>query len=254
MNQDASSTQTSSLRPEGAFLTTRWTRVLAARGGTPEASKALGELCEAYWTPVFRFLRREGRAEDEARELTQEFFGRVLARDGFSHADPRRGRFRSFLLGAVCHFLGDLRDRERAIKRGGGVTAESIDAANSSDTAAGLQIADARAEVPDTFFDRQWAFAILDRAFSQLAVEQEAAGKAAHYAVLKPWLVGETAALPQANAARALGLSEGAIKVSIHRLRKRFRELVRAEVIHTLPDPAEADAELSYLVEVLAAG
>ncbi len=254
MSPDLSQPRTEVSRPEGAFVTTRWTRVLAAQGGTPEASMALGELCEAYWMPVFRFLRREGRAEDEARELTQEFFGRVLARDGFAHADPRRGRFRSFLLGAVRHFLGDLRDRERALKRGGGVAAESLDDAPSNETSVGLQIADARAEVPDTFFDRQWAFAILDRAFTQLAAEQEAAGKAAHYAVLKPWLVGETAALPQANAARALGLSEGAIKVSIHRLRKRFRELVRAEVIHTLPDPAEADAELSYLIEVLSAG
>lgn len=254
MNPDASSTQSSSLRPERAFLTTRWTCVLAAQGTTPEARKALGDLCEAYWTPVFRFLRREGRTEDESRDLTQEFFGRILARDGFANATPHRGRFRSFLLGAVGHFLCDLRDRERALKRGGGSTPESIDLDESHGTSPGLQIADARAEIPDTFFDRQWAFAILDRAFNQLAAEQEAAGKSAQYAVLKPWLVGETAALPQSAAARALGLSEGAIKVSIHRLRKRFRELVRAEVIHTVPDPAEADEELSYLIEVLAAG
>lgn len=254
MNPDASNTNSSGLRPEGAFLTTRWTYVLAAQGSTPEARKALGDLCEAYWMPVFRFLRREGRTEDESRDLTQEFFGRILARDGFANATPHRGRFRSFLLGAVRHFLCDLRDRERALKRGGGATPESIDIDESHDTSPGLQIADARAYVPDTFFDRQWAFAILDRAFNQLAAEQEAAGKSAHYTVLKPWLVGETAALPQSVAARALGLSEGAIKVSIHRLRKRFRGLVRAEVIHTVPDPTEADAELSYLVEVLAAG
>jgi RNA polymerase sigma-70 factor (ECF subfamily) len=254
MSSDSTIPRTDAPRPDAAFVTTRWTSVLAAQGGTPEASKALGELCEAYWMPVFRFLRREGRSDDEARELTQEFFGRVLARDGFAHADPRRGRFRSFLLGAVRHFLGDLRDRERALKRGGGTPLESLDLPASNDSSPGFQIADARAEIPDTFFDRQWAFAILERAFTQLAAEQEAAGKSTHYAVLKPWLVGETAALPQSNAARALGLSEGAIKVSIHRLRKRFRELVRAEVIHTLPDPAEADAELSYLIDVLAAG
>ena len=103
-----------------AFVTTRWTCVLAARGTTPAAKQALSDLCAMYWQPVFTFLRREGRTDDAARELTQEFFRRILARDGFAHADPERGRFRSFLLGAVKHFLADMRDRERAARRGGG--------------------------------------------------------------------------------------------------------------------------------------
>jgi RNA polymerase sigma-70 factor (ECF subfamily) len=215
---------------------------------------ALGELCTAYWTPVFRFLRREGRTEDAARELTQEFFARILARDGFSSADRERGRFRSFLLGAVKHFLGDVRDRDRAAKRGGGVPPESLSADGNTDTGAGFQIPDARADVPDTFFDRQWAFALMEHAFARLANEQATAGKAEQYRVLKPWLVGETAALSQADAAKALGMSEGAVKVAVHRLRKRFRELIRTEVAQTVPDSADADAELRYLVEVLAAG
>jgi RNA polymerase sigma-70 factor (ECF subfamily) len=237
----------------GVFVTTRWTRVLAARGESPEAKAALGELCEAYWTPVFRFLRREGRDDETARELTQEFFARVLARDSFAHADPGRGRFRSFLLGAVRHFLSDLRDRDGAAKRGGGQIAETLSTGDASDTAAGIQIVDTAADVPDTYFDRQWAFALMDHAFAKLGEEMAAAGKAAHFAALKPWLVGETPALSQADAARSLGISEGAIKVGVHRLRKRFRELVRADVAQTVPDTAEVDAELRYLIEVLAA-
>jgi RNA polymerase sigma-70 factor (ECF subfamily) len=241
------------------FVTTRWTCVLAARGESPEAQKALSELCEAYWTPVFRFLRREGKTEDLARELTQEFFGRILSRDGFAHADPERGRFRSFLLGAVRHFLADVRDRECASKRGGGVAAEVLSVQESHETesesgaGAGIQVADLRADVPDTFFDRQWAFALMARAFARLSEEQQTAGKSDQYAILKPWLVGETASLPQAEAARKLGLTEGAVKVAIHRLRKRFRELIRAEIAQTVPDPADTDAELRYLIEVLAA-
>jgi RNA polymerase sigma factor (sigma-70 family) len=237
----------------GVFAPTRWTLVLAARGESPAARAALGELCAAYWTPVFRFLRREGRDEDAARELAQEFFARILARDGFARADPERGRFRSFLLGAVKHFLGDVRDRANAAKRGGGISAEPLPGEGGADTAAGFQIADARAEVPDTFFDRQWAFALMERAFAALAAELATAGKAEQFAVLKPWLVGDAAALSQSEAAQALAMSEGAVKVAIHRLRKRYRELVRAEVAQTVPGPAQVDAELRYLVEVLAA-
>jgi RNA polymerase sigma-70 factor (ECF subfamily) len=237
-----------------AFAPTRWTLVLAARGETPAAQAALGELCEAYWTPVFRFLRREGRDEDTARELTQDFFARILARDGFARADPERGRFRSFLLGAVKHFLGDVRDRGQAAKRGGGTATEPLPGEGGTDTAAGFQIADPTADVPDTFFDRQWAFALMENSFATLAAELATGGKAEQFAVLKPWLVGDTAELSQAGAAQMLGVSEGAVKVAIHRLRKRFRELVRAEVAQTVPEPAQVDIELRYLVEVLAAG
>ena len=253
MNQSVSSTAASPPAKGGVFVTTRWTCVLAARGETPEAKAALGELCEAYWTPVFRFLRGEGRDEDIARELTQEFFARVLTRDGFTHADPVRGRFRSFLLGAVKHFLSDRRDRERTAKRGGGVGAEPLSSEGGADTQAGFQIADAKAGVPDTYFDRQCAFALMDRAFATLTDELATAGKAEQFTVLKPWLIGETPAMSQAGAARALGLSEGAVKVAVHRLRKRFRELIRAEIAQTVPDSADIDAELRYLVEVLAA-
>lgn len=236
----------------GVFVTTRWTYVLEARGKTPEAKLALSELCETYWTPVFRFLRREGRNEDAARELTQEFFARILARDGFAHADPVRGRFRSFLLGAVKHFLSDIRARESAEKRGGGTPAVCLPDGNATD--GGLQLSDHAATTPDTYFDRQWAFSIMDHAFSKLSEEMAAAGKTDQFTILKPWLAGDSTQLSQATAANSLGLREGAVKVAIHRLRKRFRELVRSEITQTVPDPADEDAELRYLIEVLAAG
>ncbi|HTH48535.1 MAG TPA: sigma-70 family RNA polymerase sigma factor [Candidatus Limnocylindria bacterium] len=242
-----------------AFAPTRWTLVLAARGETPAAKAALGELCEAYYQPVFRFFRREGHDEDAARELTQEFFARLLAGAGVANVAPERGRFRSFLLGAVKHFLGDHRNRERALKRGGGMIPEPLDPVGhghgtAPGTAPGLQVADAAADRPDSFFDRQWAFALMDRALTGLAAELAAEGRATHFAALKPWLVGDTTALSQAEAARTLGLGEGAVKVAIHRLRKRFRELVRHEVAQTIPATEDVDTELRYLVEVLAAG
>lgn len=235
-----------------AFAPTRWTLVLQARGGSPSAKAAMDELCESYYQPVFRFLQREGRGEDAARELTQEFFARLLARGGIARVDPERGRFRSFLLGAVKHFLADMRDHDRRLKRGGGQEPESLDVGPPGETAAGLRVADSRAEVPDTFFDREWALNVMDRGLRALAQEFTGAAKAEQFEVLKPWLAGEGQALSQAEAARALGWTEGAVKVAVHRMRKRFRELIRAEVIQTVPDSADVDAELRYLVEVLA--
>lgn len=223
---------------------------MRARGDSPKARAALGELCEAYWTPVFRFLRGEGRDEDTARELTQEFFARLLQRDGLGTVEPGRGRFRSFLLGAVKHFLADMRDHEQRLKRGGGQTLEPV--ATETDTSPGLQIADPSAAPSDTFFDRQWALALMDRALRTVAEEFKSAGKQDQFDALKPWLVGETAALSQADAAHQLSLNEGAVKVAIHRLRKRFREIVRAEIGQTVEGAAQVDEELRYLVEVLA--
>jgi len=236
----------------GVFSTTRWTRVLEAKGETPEARLALSELCEAYWSPVHWFLLREGRDAEEARALTQEFFARILTQGGFDGADPNQGRFRSFLLGAVKHFLSDHRDREQALKRGRGIVPQSLSdfPLADSDTGAGIQIADARATVPDTHFDRQWALSIMERSLAQLSREWADEGKSAQFALLKPWLIG-TDVGSQSEAARALHLTEGAVKVAIHRLRKRFRALVRSEIMQTVPTSADVDAEIRYLVEVL---
>ena len=234
-----------------AFAPTRWTLILRARGETPEARVALGELCEGYYQPVLRFLQREGREEDEARELTQEFFARVLERDGFAAADPERGQFRSYLLGALKHFLADQRKHEQRLKRGGGAVVESLDAATGDDGGAAAQVADTAATAPEMFFDREWALAVMARALDVLQKEFATGGKAEQFEQLKPWLMGEAASMSQAEAARALGLSEGAVKVVIHRLRKRFREAVRGEIGQTLRDPSLVDEELRHLIEAL---
>lgn len=235
--------------PPAAFAPTRWTLVLRARGGTPEAQQALGELCAAYWQPVFRFLRREGRDEDTARELAQDFFARLLARQGLDTVAPERGRFRSFLLGAVKHYLGDVRDRERAAKRGGGMAPEPL--SPGTDTTTERHLADPTATVPDAYFDREWALAVVSRGVDALAGDEAAAGRRAQFDALKPWLLGEVSGVSQEELARRLGLSEGAVKVAIHRLRKRFRERVRAEIAQTVGDAALVAEEMRYLVEVL---
>jgi len=233
------------------FSPTRWTLVLRARGKSDEGRAALSELCEVYYQPVLRFLRREGSEEDAAREQTHDFFARVLAGSGFDGADPERGRFRSYLLGALKHFLADQRDHARRLKRGGGLAPDSLDAPVGTDTSPGFQLADPAATARDGFFDREWALAVMDHALAELQKEFSETGKAAQFEMLKPWLVGDTPAASQADAARRLDLTEGAVKVTIHRLRRRFREVVRAEIAQTLRDPALVDEELRHLVEAL---
>jgi RNA polymerase sigma-70 factor (ECF subfamily) len=237
--------------PSGGFAATRWTLVLRARGETPEACAALSELCEAYYQPVLRFLRREGREEDAAKELTQEFFAHVLGSKGFDEADPERGRFRSYLLGALKHFLADLRKHEQRFKRGGGAVTESLDATPSDDECSSFQVADTSTPAPEAFFDREWALTVMARALEMLQEDFTAAGKADQFDTLKPWLMGEAPSMSQADAARQLDLSEGAVKVVIHRLRKRFRDAVRSEIAQTLREPALVDQELRHLVEAL---
>lgn len=234
------------------FAPTRWTLVVRARGETPEARAALGELCEAYYQPVLRFLRREGRDEDAARELTQDFFARILARGALGEADPERGRFRSYLLGALKHFLADHRKHEQRLKRGGGVIPESLDAASVEGGPEPLQVADVSVPAPESAFDREWALAVMARALDVLEKEFAGAGKGGQFETLKAWLAGESPSMSQADAARRLGMSEGAVKVVIHRLRKRFRDAVRAEIAQTLREPAQVDEELRHLIEALA--
>jgi RNA polymerase sigma-70 factor (ECF subfamily) len=234
----------------GSFRSTRWTLVLRSGGDAPESRAALGELCELYWAPVFRFLRCEGRTEDDSRELAQEFFARLLTRGGFAGADPAKGRFRSYLLGALKHFLAERRRNEAREKRGGGAVVEALDP-TGSDTGPGLQIADASATIDDKHFDREWAFAVMDRSLKAVQADFEIAGKAAQFEALKPWLVGDTDQLSQADAASSLGTSIGAVKVMIHRLRKAFRAAVEAEIAQTVPGTEDVDAELRYLIEVL---
>lgn len=231
-----------------AFVTTHWTRVLAARGNSPDARAALSELCATYYEPVVAFLRARCANDDRGRELAHEFFERLLKGNSITGADPQRGRFRSYLLGAVKHFVADLRDRELAAKRGAG--AEHVPLEPGTDTSPGLDPPASELRPLEVEFDRQWALTILDRAMTALAAEHAGEARREQFEVLKPWLSG--AADSQAEAAARLGLNEGAVKVAIHRLRKRFRELVKAEISHTVDDPAQVQEEMSYLVTVLA--
>ena len=229
------------------FVATRWTVVAKAKGGDTAAKTALSELCAAYYAPVNTFLRAEGRTEDAARELAHEFFARVLAGGALGGADAARGRFRSYLLGALKHFLADSRAHANREKRGGGIAPEPLD----TGTSAGLPLPSARDD--DRIFDRQWALTLIARALEIVATELRDAGKGKHFDALKPWLTGENPALSQATTAQQLGMNEGAVKVAIHRLRQRFREAVKAEIAQTVPDAADVDDELRHLLAVLVA-
>lgn len=237
--------------PASGFAPTRWTLVLRTRGESPEAKLALSELCQAYYEPVLQHLRREGRTEDAARELAQEFFLRVLSGGGVDGADAARGRFRSYLLGALKHFLAEQRAHAGRLKRGLGVTHESLDASAPETEDGAPQFADAAALPPDALFDRAWAMALMKRAWETLENEMQAKGRAAHFARLKPWLVGDIPNASQAEVARELGMSESAVKVSIHRMRQRSAQIIRDEIAQTLRDPSLADEELAHLLAAL---
>jgi RNA polymerase sigma-70 factor (ECF subfamily) len=232
------------------FHETRWTLVARSRGDDTTARAALSELCEAYYGPVVAFLRRDGRNEDAARELAHDFFARLLQGDAISGADPLRGRFRSYLLSALKRFVADQRDHDHAAKRGGGQIHAVIENHDSS-TGAGLQIADASMEAPDAAFDRQWALTVLARALATLETELRDSGKGHHFDTLKPWLTADGDATPQSEAAAKLGLSSEAVKVAIHRLRKRFRDAVKAEIAQTVSDHGNVREELGALMAAL---
>jgi RNA polymerase sigma-70 factor (ECF subfamily) len=240
--------------PQGSpvFFTTRWTLVMRARGADPGARAALGDLCEAYWTPVYRFLRREGRDDDSSRELTQEFFSRLLAGNTLEKADPGKGRFRSYLLGALKHFLSDQRRAEGRRKRGGDAVIESIEAGGSV-TSPGMQLPDPAAGADDAWFDRHWALAVMERGLDRVLESFRESGKEKQFEVLKPWLIGDVEGLSQTGAASELGMSPGAIKVAIHRMRQKFGEAIRAEIADTVETEDEVSAELRYLIEALQA-
>lgn len=232
-----------------AFVTTRWTRVAAAKQGDTDAKTALAELCEIYYQPVVTFLRCSGNNEDRARELAHDFFARLLERQNLGNVEQGRGRFRSYLLGAVKNFVADEYDKSKAAKRGGG--REHVEIRPATDTSPGVDPPDKSARSPEAEFDRQWALTVLDQALQDLATEHAAKGKREQFDILKPWLTGETGALSQKETADKLGLNEGAVKVAIHRLRKRFRALVKESVAQTLPDSGDVGDELSYLISVM---
>jgi DNA-directed RNA polymerase specialized sigma24 family protein len=232
------------------FPDTRWSHVARSRGREPQAQTALSDLCADYYEPVFVFLRSEGRSEDDARELTQEFFARLLGGNGVDGAEQERGKFRTFVLGAVKHFLAARREYEMREKRGGGLTPEPLDPGTAS--APGLDPADALTLPPDAAFDRQWALTVLDRTLA--ALEAEMQGRAEVFAALTPFLTGGADYGHIESTAPALRMTPAALRVAIHRLRHRYRDLLRAELAQTLAPGASVDDELAALKSALRAG
>ena len=233
----------------GGFGTTQWTRVLAARTESPAARAALSDLCAAYYPPVHAYIARTTRDLGDARDLTHSFFERLLGGSMLAGVQPDHGRFRSYLLGAVKHFLADTRDRQTAAKRG--THHEHVPVGNGTDTQPGHDPPDPLGLPPDAWFDRQWALTVVSRALDSLAAEHAAAGRADQFAALAPWLTGDRPELSQAETAAHLGLTEGALKVALHRLRRRFREHVKHEIALTLSHPGEAEDELRSLLRAL---
>ena len=236
---------------DASFATTQWTRVLAARGESDEARAALSELCEVYYAPVHSFVRHTVNEPSRTDDLVQEFFARVLKRDSLGHLERDRGKFRSYLLGAVKHFLADDL-KHRGTKRAGGGSEHVPIATGAGDSGIDPPLGMPSTDAPaDSLFDRQWAMTLLARAMSALHTAETKAGRQLEFEVLKPWLTGEIAGKSQADAARELSGSEGAVKVAVHRLRKRFRDTLRTEISHTVADVNDVGEELRYLVDVL---
>jgi RNA polymerase sigma factor (sigma-70 family) len=229
------------------FPTTRWTLVVAA--GDPhrkEARSALVSLCESYWYPLYAYLRRRGHSADEAQDLTQEFFVRVMEGRYLDRADPEKGRFRSFILTSLKFFVADEEDRQRARKRGGGVLVP-LEFSSGEER---YQREPAHDETPERIFERRWALSVLDRVVARVRHEFVQRGRPEHFERLKVFLLGQSEA-PYATLAHEMNTSEGALKVAIHRLRKRYCELFRQEIADTVADPAEVESELRYLAAVL---
>jgi RNA polymerase sigma-70 factor (ECF subfamily) len=227
------------------FATTHWSVVLAAgRPGTPDAQEALATLCQTYWYPLYVFIRRQGHNAEDAQDLTQEFFARLLEKDYLRLADANRGKFRSFLLAACKHFLAKERDRACALKRGGGRPPLPLDF-QAGETRYCLE--PAHDWTADRIFERRWTLTLLDQVLSQLQDEYVQAGKGRVFDRLKGYLTGEKGGPPYAQVAAELDLTEGAVKVAVHRLRQRYRELLRAAIGHTVADSADIEDELHQL-------
>jgi DNA-directed RNA polymerase specialized sigma24 family protein len=223
------------------FPTTCWTRVIAAGDrNSAAAGEALGELCKAYWYPLYSFVRRKGNGPEDAKDLTQSYIGRLLEKGVLAAADRDKGRFRAFLRTDLSYFLADRRDRDRALKRGGGVVPASIDA-GGPDNRNGREPADSN--TPDFLFDRDWAVTLLDRVLEELEREYVESGRSPLFARLKVVLTDGPNALSYAAIAAELGLTELAVQSAVQRLRRRYRDLVRDQIADTLQDPSPADID-----------
>ena len=220
----------------------------AGNGDSALAADALEQLCRTYWYPLYAFVRRQGHEAHDAEDLTQEFFARFLAKEYFGRADPALGQFRSFLLACLKNFLLEQGRQARRIKRGGGQTVISLDS-RSAEERYGSEPMDPM--TPEQVYERRWALTLLETVLVRLAEEQSVAGKERVFAQLKDYLWGEAHRTGYAEMAERLGMTEGAVKVTVHRLRRRLRDLLREEVAHTVATDAEIDEELQHLIRAI---
>jgi RNA polymerase sigma-70 factor (ECF subfamily) len=222
--------------------------VAAGSGHSLTAANALADLCQAYWYPLYAYVRRRGYSAEDAQDLTQEFFARLLAQNWIGQADRQRGRFRTFLLSALSHFLANEWDHARAKKRGGSAQFVPLQL-DTAETRYGKEPADPF--TPEQAYERRWALTLLDKVLERLQKEYSLAGKKLLFKTLKGCLVGETENQPYAGLAMKLGMSEGNVKVAVHRLRQRYRHLLREEIANTVANPSEVDEEMRHLFAVL---
>ena len=234
-----------STAPGDVFATTHWTVVLAAgQRHTPSADAALEELCRTYWFPLYAYVRRRGHAKADAEDLVQAFFARLLTKNFLANLASERGKFRAFLLAALKHFLANEWDKAQAQKRGGGAAHLSLDW-QTADTK--FQVAATQEPSPDQAFDREWALALLTKVIERLQKECAADGKAKLFEELKGFLMAGKNETAQSEMAKALGMEEGAVRVTVHRLRKRYRVLLRDAIAQTLTDESQVDEEMRAL-------
>lgn len=231
------------------FATTRWSLVVAAgERNTPESGEALEQLCSDYWYPLYAYIRRRGYSPQDAQDLTQEFFARLLSKNRLGAADQHKGRFRSFLLSAMNHFLADEWDKAHTQKRGGGVALGTL-SFDSAETRYALEPADNT--TPEQIFERRWTLSLLDDVLTRLRAEYEREGKSDLFSALHPHLIGEHTTESYVELGRKLQLSESAVKSAVHRLRRRYRRLLHEAIAQTVSTPEEVDAELGHLFAVL---
>ncbi len=238
-----------SAKGSGLFTTTHWSVVLAAgQADSPAAAQALEQLCRIYWYPLYVFVRRQGHEAHDAEDLTQEFIARFLAKEYFGRANPALGRFRNYLLACLKHFLSERWRQAGRLKRGGGNTLVSWDRLTAEGR---YQEEPADPMTPEKVYERRWALTLLEHVLARLGGEQSMAGKAEVFAQLRDYLWGEGRGAGYAEVAVRLGMTEGALKVTVHRLRQRYRELLRQEVAQTVATVHEVDEELRYLVAAI---
>jgi RNA polymerase sigma-70 factor (ECF subfamily) len=237
------------VRRNPAFATTHWSVVLAAGNlESPEAALALERLCRLYWYPLYAYVRRRGYSPHDAEDLTQEFFARLLAKNSLALADRERGRFRTFLLSSLQNFLAKEWARATALKRGGGRAMISWDPELAEDR---YRAEPTDGMTPEKIYEKRWATGLLEQALRRLGTEMDEAGKGPLFEKLKVFLCGDSAVPAYTALVGSLRMSEDALKMTVSRLRKRYRELVEEEIAHTVNSPAEAEEELRYLLAVL---